>query len=208
MININIKDIYFELLNNYANNKTLEVYWYEIANKYNSKKRFYHNLNHIKEMIVLSNIYKSDIYDLSSLQLSIFYHDIIYNSEKKDNELKSAFFAKNHLEKINFPIEKIEKCFNFILATKSHESANENDLKFLLDFDLAKLGAEWTDYELYYKQIRKEYYIFPNIIYNDGRRKVLKHFLKQERIFKTDIFFINFETKAKNNIEKELRILT
>ena len=207
MADINLKEIYFKLLINYTDEKTINIFWNEISKKYNSSKRFYHNLNHITELIDLSIEYNSSIYDVEILQLSIFYHDVIYYAIKKDNELKSAVFCKKHLNKINYPKEKIEKCYEYILATKSHKSNNENDLNFLLDFDLAILGSQWADYEKYLNQIRKEYSIFPDIIYNNGRKKVLKHFLKQERIYKTDEFFSNFENVARENLSKELKQL-
>jgi len=203
----NLKKIYFNLLNKYTDKEILNVFWKEITKKYNSSKRFYHNLNHINDLIDLSIVYKSGIYDLEVMQLSIFYHDVIYNAIKKDNELKSAIFCKKHLEKISFPKEKIEKCYNYILATKNHESNNENDLNYLLDFDLSILASQSTDYYNYIKQIRKEYSIFLDIIYYAGRKKVLQHFLKQKKIYKTEEFFSNFENIARENLNKELKNL-
>ena len=200
----NLKKKYIHLLSNYTDKKTITIFWNEIAQKYSFSKRFYHNLNHINELISLSISYKSDIYDLEVVQLAIFYHDIIYNAIKKDNELKSAIYCKKQLEKTSFPKEKIEKCYKYILSTKNHESDNEKDLNYLLDFDLSILSSQSVDYDTYLKQIRKEYSVFPDIIYKAGRKKVLKYFLKQKKIYKTDDFFNNFEKIARANLNKEL----
>ena len=207
MNNINLKEIYSNILKNYTDKEMLNMFWNEIVKKYSLSNRFYHNLNHINELIGLSINYKSVINDLEVLQLSIFYHDVIYNAIKKDNELKSAVFCKKYLEKINFPKEKINKCYNYILATKNHQSNKDNDLNYFLDFDLSILASKSADYNNYIKQIRKEYSIFPDIIYYAGRKKVLQHFLKQKRIYKTDEFFSNFENIARDNLNRELRNL-
>jgi len=200
----NLKQIYNNLLNSYTDEKTINIFWNEIAEKYSSSKRYYHNLNHINELVSLLNIYKSSICDLEIVQLAIFYHDVIYNAIKKDNEFKSAIFCKKHLEKTSLPKEKLEKCYNYILATKNHETNNENDLNYLLDFDLSILSSQDIDYEIYLKQIRKEYSFFPDIIYNAGRKKVLQYFLKQKKIYKTDEFYVKFEKKARENLNNEL----
>jgi len=74
------------------------------------------------------------------------------------------------------------------------------------DADLSILGAEWPIYHNYTDQIRQEYAIYPDFMYKPGRKKVLLHFLKMERIFKTDYFYITFEAQAIKNIKQELEL--
>jgi predicted metal-dependent HD superfamily phosphohydrolase len=62
-------------------------------------------------------------------------------------------------------------------------------------------------YSDYYKNVRKEYSIYPNLLYNPGRKKVLKHFLAMGKIFKTDYFYQKFEKNARLNLQKELDLL-
>jgi len=57
-------------------------------------------------------------------------------------------------------------------------------------------------------KIRKEYKVYPDIIYKPGRRKVVQHFLAMERIYKTDYFFVRLEQQAKENLTKELTLLS
>ena len=60
----------------------------------------------------------------------------------------------------------------------------ENDINLFTDADLAILGAEPEIYKNYAAAIRQEYSVFPDPIYIPGRKKVLLHFLKMERLFK------------------------
>ena len=204
----NLSKIFIELCSKYSNNKTLIIeYWKEIEESYSQKSRHYHNLSHLDNMIIeLRNVY-NEIQDFDSLLFSIFFHDIFYKSTSKDNEEKSAEYAKSKLRKLNYNDVSIDKVYNQILATKSHQLSNQKDTNYLLDSDLSILGKSWNEYELYIKQIRKEYSIYPDFIYNSGRKKVLKHFLTFDRIYKTEYFKDKYEKQARENISKEIELL-
>ena len=104
-------------------------------------------------------------------------------------------------------LPQIDLCVQHILATKSHAVSENNDTNLFTDADLSVLGADREVYEQYYKQIRKEYSIYPDLMYNPGRKKVLQNFLGMKRIFKTDYFYGKFEEKARRNITAELNEL-
>lgn len=105
---------------------------------------------------------------------------------------------------IEYPAEKIVKCVNMILATKSHDRSDDSDTNYLIDADLAILGKSPYDYQKYTEQIREEYYIYPDFMYNSGRKKALLHFLDMEAIYKTEHFFKKHEEQARINIKNEL----
>jgi len=204
----NLSEIFIKLCSKYSENNTLIFeYWKEIEKSYSQKNRHYHNLRHLENMIIELKKVNENIEDIDSVLFSIFYHDIIYKSTSKDNEERSAEIAKNRLEKINLDKVQIEKIYNQILATKTHKESDNLDDNYLLDLDLSILGKNWNEYEAYIKQIRNEYSIYPNFLYNPGRKKVLEHFLTFDRIYKTDYFRILYENQARENISKEIEIL-
>jgi predicted metal-dependent HD superfamily phosphohydrolase len=181
--------------------------WAEIEDKYSGSKRCYHTMQHLENLFNQLSNYKSFIQDWDVLVFSICYHDIVYNVLKHDNEEKSAVFAGKRLASINFPAEKIEKCKAQIIATKNHTVSADNDTNLFTDADLSILGQHWDAYAEYYKQVRKEYAIYPDMVYNPGRQKVLQHFLQMERIFKTGPFFNRFEQQARENLGREIEEL-
>lgn len=191
-----------------ADYQLLTDFWTKIANAYSGKGRYYHTLHHIAQLLNLSERFAGNIVDVINLQISIFYHDVVYSATKNNNEEKSADLAEKHLKKLNFSGEKIDKCKTFILATKNHSNIlNDPDLDYFLDFDLEKLGAPWEEYEEYTRQIRKEYRIYPKPVYNKGRKKVLEHFLAKEKIYKTIEFIEQYENQARENLKRELLLL-
>ncbi len=182
--------------------------WKEIEQKYSSEKRHYHNLSHIAELLQFFSEYEEKIIEKDVVLYAIFYHDAIYNVKKKNNEEKSAKLARQRMSQLNIHPGTIQLVYDFIIATKSHETDyNNQDLDYFLDFDMAILGKNWDDYLSYTKQIRKEYSIYPNILFRKGRKEALKSFLQIERIYKTDAFFNKFEERARKNIRKEIKEL-
>jgi predicted metal-dependent HD superfamily phosphohydrolase len=138
---------------------------------------------------------------------TLFYHDLFYNALKSDNEEQSALIAEKRMKQICAPQEAIDDCKRQILATKAHLDDSDKDTNLFTDADLSILGHDWETYSGYYKSVRKEYSLYPDLIYNPGRKKVLKHFLNMGRIYKTDYFYLRFEEQAKGNLLREMEML-
>lgn len=185
----------------------INEFWIEIETNYSSNGRHYHTLQHLENLFIQLTEIKSDIHNWETILFTLYYHDIVYHSLKSDNEEKSAELAEKRLKQISVSNKTIELCKNQFLATKTHVHSTNSDTNYFTDADLAVLGQNWETYSMYYKNIRKEYSIFSDIDYNQGRKKVLNHFLKMERIFKTEYFYKKFEMQAKQNLIKEFNNL-
>lgn len=201
---MDLKTIWTSLATSYSNNQNLIAeLWHEIEQAYTGSKRYYHNLIHIQYMIEKTHKMK-DIKDIDSFLFAIFYHDIIYNAQRKDNEEKSAERAITCLKELNAPQNMIRLCSQHILATKAHHKNDHNDTNLLLDIDMGILGESQERYLEYAQNIRKEYAIYPNFMYKKGRKKVLQHFLDMKSIYKTKTFQETYEQQARTNIAYEL----
>jgi len=203
-----LKKTFIELLQNYAaGDKLAGELWNEIENSYSAKSRHYHTLNHLDNLLQQLTDVKADIKHWDTILFTFYYHDIVYNAAKSDNEEKSAELAVKRMNLVSASPEMIERCKNQILATKQHVENGDLDTNYFLDADLSILGQPWEVYTDYYKNVRKEYSIYPALIYNPGRKKVLRHFLTMDRIFKTDHFFRKFDQQARQNLQKEIDLL-
>ncbi|PWB21902.1 hypothetical protein [Flavobacterium sp. HTF] len=203
---MNLPEKFSELLTTIGFNPSeTDVLWNDLEKAYSAKSRHYHNLNHLKEMIELYDEYQNELKNPHEILFSIFYHDYIYKASRKDNELKSAEYALTILPE-NASLNK-QLVFDSICATQQHQQNVIEDINWLIDFDLKILSKDWEDYKIYFEQIRKEYRIYPDFLYNPGRAKALKHFLENEFIFQTDEFRNLYEEKARENIQKEISIL-
>ncbi|MGK4567469.1 HD domain-containing protein [Flavobacterium sp. 3HN19-14] len=203
-----LKETFTELLTKYnATPDIISKFSAEIEEQYSGKKKFYHTLAHLQHLLQELKAVKSDIKNWDVMLFSLYYHDIIYNAVKSDNEEQSAELAGKRMQSLGISAEIIQKSKLQILATKKHAESADSDTNYFTDADLAILGQDWETYESYAASVRKEYAIYPDMVYNAGRRKVLKHFLEMDKIYKTKHFQEKFETQAKLNIFKELRFL-
>ena len=202
-----LKQTWQELMSRYCSNEELiNSEFDKLVGQYAAPGRHYHNLQHIEALLTLQQAYASDIRSNEVLQMAIFYHDIIYNVLKSDNEEQSALAAGAFLKQTTFPPYQIITVMDYIRATKTHTGdEHDEDLDFLLDVDLSILGSPADIYTQYAQQIRQEYTVYPDDVYNPGRKKVLMHFLEKPVIYRTSIFREQYETQARQNIAGELQ---
>lgn len=160
-------------------------------------------------MLSQSEDCKDELEDKDVIDFSIWFHDIIYKSTKKNNEEKSAEVAQKILQKFSLEDKRVEKVYNLIVSTQKHQiiDATNLDNAYLLDFDLSILGQSWSVYESYIKDIRKEYRIYPNFLYKPGRKKVLEAFLERKTLYFTEKYQELYEPKARENLKREIQLL-
>lgn len=203
-----LKELFLSVAGQYCKDTgLLESLWKEIEHYYSDKKRYYHNLQHLDNLFNELKEVKSEINNWDAVVFALFYHDIIYRAHRKDNEEQSALLASKCLEQLNCGASLIKQVSKLILATKAHQLSDDTDVNLFTDADLSILGYDEKVYNHYCSMVRKEYSIYPDILYKPGRKKALQHFLGMDRIFKTYHFYHKYEAAAKKNLEHELTLL-
>ncbi len=203
-----LKPTYIKLLTTYGVSQSItNDLWNEIETNYSKANRFYHNLEHLEDLLLQLENVKDSVKNWPLMLFSLYYHDIIYKSTKKNNEERSAELAMKRMAEIGFHKDDINICQQQILATKYHKEDQNSDTNLFIDADLSILGRKPSDYKKYCENIRKEYSIYPNFLYYRGRKKVINHFLSMKRLFKTEEFHNQYEVQAINNLRQELESL-
>jgi predicted metal-dependent HD superfamily phosphohydrolase len=180
--------------------------------RYSEPHRYYHTATHI--MMVVRNVH--DVAAMSASQpsaelvVAALYHDAIYDPRSDDNELRSAALAVGDLIEVGWSGERCAMVKALIVATADHSHAEATvsaDTQFLLDADLAILGAEPHSYLAYINGVRAEYFFVDDDRWRTGRSRVLLGFLDRPQIFATDYMRTEVERRARANIEAELATL-
>jgi predicted metal-dependent HD superfamily phosphohydrolase len=201
----NLKDIFADTLSQCGvDSYVTNLRWNEIEIYYTHPHRYYHNLDHLQQCYNELTAIKNKLEDWDCVKVALFYHDIVYKAQSNKNEEDSAQLAKLRMKGFNWSNARIERCISHILSTKWHSYSDDNDSNYFTDADLSILGNGPSIYSRYSSEIRKEYSIYPDFIYKPGRKKVIKHFLEMDRIYKTDYFHDHFETQARINLSEEL----
>ena len=182
-----------------------------ISYAYNNSERKYHNLTHINNMLKWLGESGSKFKHNTELILAILFHDFIYDPLGKKNEIKSVekmYHFVNKL-KLNFKENVLLKAEKLILSTISHSINYNDDLckekdflemnKLFLDLDLLVLGQGRFAADRFEDQIRSEYRMHSDEIYNSGRKAVLLKFVNREKIYLSDNFK-SYEMSAKESL--------
>lgn len=179
-----------------------------IEMQYSEPSRVYHSLSHIEAMLRLWDRYRSHLQHPEVVAFCIFFHDVVYDGRRKDNEEQSVaqweeFAASAGIEDpaVVFPVSR------YILQTKHHLKCapdDHADLLYFLDFDLEILGAEEERYLRYAAGVRAEYSHISDEDFQRGRGQVIKAFLETPRLYFTQEFRNLYEQRARQNLQNEL----
>lgn len=190
----------------------VQILWLDIATRYNESQRTYHSLRHIQQLFVELEKIASYLYEPHIIALALYYHDVIYNPTRSDNELKSAEHMLDRL-KGYLNDEQCHYIYTLIMMTAAHqldERVNQHqrsDAAYLLDMDLSILGMPWSEYERYAQTIRREYAHVPAEDYQVGRTKVLQTLLAHSQLYLTEYYHEQLEAQARTNMAREITLL-
>ncbi|EDM66611.1 hypothetical protein PE36_04238 [Moritella sp. PE36] len=216
------------LQDNFSHLDTAQIQqaWLRLLPHYQETHRYYHDLSHIDACFTWFDRVQEQFDNPLAVALAIWFHDIIYDVRRSDNEVNSGHYAITALTNFAVPTRLVQQVYELILLTQ-HPSKPRNVLKGLsgtfltntnnellssindqalfLDIDLTILGQHRAIYANYEKAIRAEYQHVPLWLYKLGRKRLLKQFLCQSRIFCSDYFTEKFESQARVNIQSVLK---
>ncbi len=204
------KELYsiWRALNSYNNSLIVEECFFAVYEHYSSTDRYYHTLEHILDLMY--QIRDTELLKVEERQLlsyTAFFHDIVYNATRKDNELKSALLAKSWLLKLEVSENTTKQVVQLIENTKYHNDSSDYISNLFNDMDLSILGAVSKKYKEYSNKIRLEYSYLPNSMYRIGRKQFLNKLLSRPKIFVTDSYYSQYEITARRNLRTELNTL-
>ncbi len=169
--------------------------------------RPYHNLDHIQNCLVEFDSCSHLSINPDALEFAIWYHDIIYNTKRQDNEEKSAQYAKAICDQAGVPEKFGSEVSRLIILTNHRQIPTDIDGKLIVDIDLAILGASPEDFEECERAIREEYAHYSESTFKHGRSAILDMINKREDIYETEFFRKKYEKQARENIRSSLERL-
>jgi predicted metal-dependent HD superfamily phosphohydrolase len=182
--------------------------WRQLETAYTEPWRAYHNLDHIGQCLAEFTVVRQLADDAISVEAAIWFHDVVYDTHRKDNEERSADLATALLVTAGKPDSFCQRVHTLILATKHQSQPTSSDARLLIDIDLCVLGQGPERYAEFERQIRHEYAWVTDRDFAAGRSAVLNGFLRRERIFNTPAFAQRFEDQARVNLAWAIRQLT
>ncbi|MEK9712146.1 MAG: hypothetical protein VW258_06245 [Thalassolituus sp.] len=173
-----------------------------LVTAWNEAQRKYHTEQHLRECLVLFEEFQYLAEHPHEVELAIWFHDAVYDVKAKDNELKSAEWARTELLSAGVSKEQSQRVYDLIMATEhsAMDTLDTLDKQLLVDIDLAILGSSPTRFAEYEQQVRAEYSYVPSLIFRWKRKQVLGGFLKRDPIYQTPDLKLRFELQARLNL--------
>ena len=178
--------------------------WTHLVEAYDEPQRHYHTLDHIAAVVGDARRLRDHFTRPDAVALALYFHDIVYDPLRRDNETRSADKLETWLGR-RIDGETLAFCRQAIEATASHAPHGDADIDLLLDIDMAILGAPWEAYLRYAEGVAREYLpVYGFDAYVAGRvRLFLEPTLKRGSLFLTEPFTA-LEDQARANMAAEL----
>lgn len=183
-----------------------------VCDAYREPHRRYHDQRHLRAVVAA-------VADLTGaatpgavsahLVLAAFYHDVVYDPRRADNEAVSAARARDELVVCGVPPVDAERVAEAVAATAhlGETAGAPPAVGPLLDADLAVLGSGADRYRRYAAEVRAEYAHVADDGWRTGRAAVLRH-LQGQRLFVTPSGRAMYDAAARDNLRWELGELT
>lgn len=174
---------------------------------YQEHHRHYHNDEHINHCLELLEVAKNEMQLSDSIELAIWFHDVIYVVGAADNEERSAeLFLKLSDGQLQ---ENLRKHVSSLIMSTIHDDNHPvtNDERILVDIDLSSFGLSWDRFTEDGDNVRKEQSHLSDHDFFKKQMRFQESLLNRARFYFSDFFFEKFEAKARENLSRHLEVL-
>lgn len=171
---------------------------------YSAPPRRYHTPAHLHHVFAVLDSAGADLTEPERAWMAAWFHDVVYDPTRGDNEAQSARYAKAALAQWGLADALITRTAALIDMTANHAAGGSDHTDALfLDADMAILGASRDSYDRYVADVRAEYAHVDDALWALGRSAFLDGQMARDRIFHTDAMANRFEAQARDNLARE-----
>lgn len=175
----------------------------ELQAAYADPARHYHGAAHIEACLTHFDRWRKLANTPELVELALWSHDLIYVTQRQDNEAASAERACHWLEQAGLQ-RQTSALREMILATRHQEPPEGGDAALVVDIDLSILGSEAAVYARYEAAVRREYAWVPEPMFRAGRAKLLRQLLAAPVLYQHAPLAALWEVPARRNMRTAL----
>lgn len=177
-----------------------------VISSYQQPHRHYHGIGHVGVVMEAAEMLcdELDIPEIvrSSIALAAFYHDVVYDPQSTENEIKSIEQMIGDFLPIDS--EPVVGATLGILATLPGHEPTTTIGQVVSDADLIFLAGSWESYLQYVAGVKAEYLpYYTEDQWTFGRLSVLEDLLAADKL----LYFAAGEEQIKKNLHKEFKLL-
>ncbi len=169
---------------------------------YTASYRHFHNLGHIQDCLRLVDEVASLLVDRDAVEFALWFHDAVYETGAKTNEVRSADMFLDVTKGASFMFRNA--VCGHILATRHSGAVHDHDRCYIVDIDLSGFGAPWESFMRSGALLREESASQSDAEYHAGQLVFLNGLRQRPHFFATDYFRSRYEATARENLDRLL----
>ncbi|MGY1615627.1 HD domain-containing protein [Geodermatophilus sp. SYSU D00691] len=186
---------------------TSRTEWAALVAAWSEPHRRYHDLAHLAAVLGIVGELAEAADDPDAVRLAAWYHDVVYDPTRRDNEAVSAERARAGLRGL-VDEARVEEVARLVLLTAGHDpEPGDADGAVLCDADLAVLASPPEAYAAYASAIREEYAHLPDAVFAAGRIAVLEQLLALPELYRLPQVAEQLTGRARANLTAEISLL-
>lgn len=178
-----------------------------VAGRYSEPHRRYHTPEHIKHCLRQFDLAAGHMDDPDTVEMSIWFHDVIYDVPTIDNELRSAELFRD-LTRERIAPAFFQSVYDMIMITSHKEPPTRTDDKYMVDVDLSSFGLPWDEFKRDSENVRGEFSARSDREFYSAHVRFMQSLIDRPQFFATEFFRDKYEASARGNVGrliKELR---
>lgn len=180
--------------------------WKVLAEGYTEPHRHYHDIGHLKHCLEALGLAAAQSGDPVTLELAIWFHDVVYDPGAKDNESRSAEVFARLVGPYMAPT-RVDRIRTLILTTMHREQPEVGDERFIADIDLSSFAKTWPQFLTDCENLRAEEPNQSDVDFFSAKIPFYRGLLQRRRLFNTLPFQLRYEAQARENIKRFLALL-
>jgi predicted metal-dependent HD superfamily phosphohydrolase len=186
---------------------TSRTEWAAVVAAWSEPHRRYHDLAHLAAVLGIVGELAGAAADPDAVRLAAWYHDVVYDPRRGDNEEVSAARARAGLRGL-VDDDRLAEVERLVLLTAGHDPApGDANGAVLCDADLAVLASPPESYATYASAVREEYGHLSDEVFAAGRAEVLEQLLALPALYRLPAVAESWTARARANLAAELSLL-
>lgn len=173
---------------------------------YEGPGRHYHTLRHAGACLNALDTVREQVPDADIVALALWYHDVVYQPGRSDNEAVSAARGVDYVIRAGRP-DLADDLHRLVMVTVHPSRPAVDDERWMVDLDLGILGQSWPVFERFERDIRAEYQHVPEAAFRARRQALLQTFLDAPRLYHTEHFHALLDSPARANLQRAIAVL-
>ena len=179
----------------------------DVLGRYSEPHRHYHTYQHLAECFEKVQDILTLAEHPAEVNVGLWFHDVIYDTQRHDNEERSADWARSAARELGASAESAQRIYDLTMFTRHAAEPVGIDAQVLVDADLSILGAQPARFQEYEAQVRREFGWVPDALFRSNRAKILRALLARPYLYSTARFRELYEAQACRNLQRSLRYL-